>query len=365
MPTRDTGEQQHALAPADDEQVEETVGARADLAARKEALDADIDAILDDIDEVLETNAEEFVRGVRPEGRPVSSERRPAGPCRRVPRAGLVVVRRVPRQHDPVAAARRPPAAARARPSSRTARHHDRRADLRRRRRHGRRPARHDGQRHRPADIEKVFPADESQLRGHRRHGGPRGRDGQALPGRARALREDRGRAALASTARPTGSPPCIRGNLGMAMQGLAVVPLFAGYDPETGGGRIFSYDVTGGRYEEHRHHGVGSGSMFARGALKKLWRDDLSTTEARHASPSRPVRRRRRRLRHRRPRPRPRHLPGDRRRRRRRLPPARRGRARPASCGRSSRGSAPDGPRRRRCPPTSARSTSEREPPR
>jgi proteasome beta subunit len=72
-----------------------------------------------------------------------------------------------------------------------------------------------------------------------------------------------------------------LRGNLGMAMQGLAVVPLFAGYDPETSTGRIFSYDVTGGRYEEHRHHGVGSGSMFARGALKKLWRDDLTATEA------------------------------------------------------------------------------------
>ena len=72
-----------------------------------------------------------------------------------------------------------------------------------------------------------------------------------------------------------------IRGNLGMAMQGLAVVPLFAGYDPETEGGRIFSYDVTGGRYEEHRHHGVGSGSMFARGALKKLWREDLTADEA------------------------------------------------------------------------------------
>ena len=44
-----------------------------------------------------------------------------------------------------------------------------------------------------------------------------------------------------------------IRGNLGMAMQGLAVVPLFAGYDLDRrGSGRIFSYDVTGGRYEEH-----------------------------------------------------------------------------------------------------------------
>ncbi|MGW8322346.1 MAG: proteasome subunit beta, partial [Thermodesulfobacteriota bacterium] len=55
-----------------------------------------------------------------------------------------------------------------------------------------------------------------------------------------------------------------IRGNLGMAMQGLAVVPLFAGFDLETGSGRIFSYDVTGGCYEEHDHHSVGSGSLFA-----------------------------------------------------------------------------------------------------
>ena len=67
-----------------------------------------------------------------------------------------------------------------------------------------------------------------------------------------------------------------IRGNLGMAMQGLAVVPLFAGYDLEQGAGRIFSYDVTGGCYEERHHHGVGSGSLFAKGALKKLYRPGL-----------------------------------------------------------------------------------------
>ena len=72
-----------------------------------------------------------------------------------------------------------------------------------------------------------------------------------------------------------------IRGNLGMAMQGLAVVPLFAGYDLETDEGRIFSYDITGGRYEEHKFHSVGSGSLFARGALKKLYRDDLTPEEA------------------------------------------------------------------------------------
>ncbi|WP_026146049.1 proteasome subunit beta [Nocardioides sp. Iso805N] len=72
-----------------------------------------------------------------------------------------------------------------------------------------------------------------------------------------------------------------IRQNLGMAMQGLAVVPLFAGFDHEAGIGRIFSYDVTGGRYEETAFHSVGSGSMFARGALKKLYRDDLDETGA------------------------------------------------------------------------------------
>ncbi len=83
-----------------------------------------------------------------------------------------------------------------------------------------------------------------------------------------------------------------IRGNLGMAMQGLAVVPLFAGLedasafgaDPESepgpGPGRIFSYDIAGGRYEEHDYYAVGSGSLFARSALKKRYEAgaDLAT---------------------------------------------------------------------------------------
>jgi proteasome beta subunit len=71
-----------------------------------------------------------------------------------------------------------------------------------------------------------------------------------------------------------------IRANLGMAMQGLAVVPLFAGYDLHSGVGRIFSYDVTGGRYEEQAFHSVGSGSVFARGSLKKLYRPDFTGRE-------------------------------------------------------------------------------------
>jgi proteasome beta subunit len=71
-----------------------------------------------------------------------------------------------------------------------------------------------------------------------------------------------------------------IRGNLGMAMQGLAVVPLFAGFDLVSDHGRIFSYDVTGGRYEETAFHSVGSGSVFARGSLKKLYREDFDETQ-------------------------------------------------------------------------------------
>lgn len=72
-----------------------------------------------------------------------------------------------------------------------------------------------------------------------------------------------------------------VRGSLGLAMQGLAVVPLFGGYDVERGVGRIFSYDVTGGRYEEADHHAIGSGSVFARGSLKKLWRRGMTADDA------------------------------------------------------------------------------------
>jgi len=72
-----------------------------------------------------------------------------------------------------------------------------------------------------------------------------------------------------------------VRGNLGAAMQGLVVVPLFVGYDEDTGHGRIFSYDVAGGPYEEHRFYSIGSGSLFARGALKKLYFDDMPARDA------------------------------------------------------------------------------------
>jgi proteasome beta subunit len=72
-----------------------------------------------------------------------------------------------------------------------------------------------------------------------------------------------------------------VRGNLPAAMQGLVMVPLFVGYDEAANSGRVFSYDVAGGPYEEQRFHSIGSGSVFARGSLKKLYRDNMPVSEA------------------------------------------------------------------------------------
>jgi len=72
-----------------------------------------------------------------------------------------------------------------------------------------------------------------------------------------------------------------IRANLPAAMQGLVVVPVFAGYDLARSEGRIFKYDVTGGRYEEDDYHATGSGGKDARSSLKKRFRHDLPRDEA------------------------------------------------------------------------------------
>ncbi len=129
-------------------------------------------------------------------------------------------------------------------------------------------------------DIEKVFPADEFSCVGIA------GTAGLAIE-MVRLFQvelehyEKLEGATLSLEGKANRLSAMIRGNLAMAMQGLAVVPLFAGYDLDMGGGRIFSYDVTGGRYEEHSFHSVGSGSVFARSALKKKFRDDVDEAAA------------------------------------------------------------------------------------
>ena len=72
-----------------------------------------------------------------------------------------------------------------------------------------------------------------------------------------------------------------IRMNLPMAMQGLVVVPIFAGFDEKTGVGRLFKYDVTGGRYEETDYFAQGSGGKDARDSLKKRFRPDMQRDDA------------------------------------------------------------------------------------
>ncbi len=72
-----------------------------------------------------------------------------------------------------------------------------------------------------------------------------------------------------------------IRDNLSLAMQGLVMVPLLVGYDLDSGAGRIFSYDPAGGPSEEHRFYSIGSGSVFAQGALKKLCTEDMPASKA------------------------------------------------------------------------------------
>ena len=72
-----------------------------------------------------------------------------------------------------------------------------------------------------------------------------------------------------------------VRSNLGLAMQGLIVLPLFAGYDLKRQRGRIFKYDAIGGRYEEDDYYAIGSGGKDARTTLKKRYTPEITRQEA------------------------------------------------------------------------------------
>jgi len=74
-----------------------------------------------------------------------------------------------------------------------------------------------------------------------------------------------------------------VKQNLPAAFQGLVVIPIFAGYDLTTNTGRIFKYDLTGGRYEEQEFYATGSGGKEARSTLKKFFKKGLSREAAIH----------------------------------------------------------------------------------
>ena len=72
-----------------------------------------------------------------------------------------------------------------------------------------------------------------------------------------------------------------VRQNLPAAMQGLAVIPLFAGFDVRRKAGRLWKFDMTGGRYEETEFDATGSGGIFARESLKQNWHPELSLADS------------------------------------------------------------------------------------
>ncbi|MCD0481328.1 proteasome subunit beta [Streptacidiphilus sp. ASG 303] len=129
-------------------------------------------------------------------------------------------------------------------------------------------------------DIEKVFPADEYSAVGIAGTAGLAVEMVRLFQLELEHYEKIEG-AQLSLEGKANRLSTMIRGNLGMAMQGLAVVPIFAGYDLDEGRGRIFTYDVTGGRSEERGFAATGSGSVFARGSMKKLYRDDLTADQA------------------------------------------------------------------------------------
>ncbi|WP_436770890.1 proteasome subunit beta [Yinghuangia sp. YIM S09857] len=129
-------------------------------------------------------------------------------------------------------------------------------------------------------DIEKVFPADEYSCVGIAGTAGIAVEMVRLFQVELEHYEKIEG-ATMSLEGKANRLSQMIRGNLGMAMQGLAVVPVYAGYDLDAGTGRIYSYDITGGRSDEQGFTSVGSGSLFARGALKKLYRDDLTAEDA------------------------------------------------------------------------------------
>jgi proteasome beta subunit len=72
-----------------------------------------------------------------------------------------------------------------------------------------------------------------------------------------------------------------VKANLPMVFQGLVIMPLYVGYDVRRQEGRIFKYDITGGRYEESEYHAIGSGGKDARNTIREHYRVGLAEEDA------------------------------------------------------------------------------------
>lgn len=128
--------------------------------------------------------------------------------------------------------------------------------------------------------IEKVFPADHHSAVGIAGAAGPAVEMVRLFQVQLEHYEKVEG-VALSLEGKANQLAQMIRANLPMAMQGLAVVPLFAGWDLDRGEGRIFTYDIAGGRYEEVSYYATGSGGRDARATLKLGYRFDMGEDDA------------------------------------------------------------------------------------
>jgi proteasome beta subunit len=127
--------------------------------------------------------------------------------------------------------------------------------------------------------IEKVFPADSHSAVGIAGAAGPAVEMVRMFQLQLEHYEKVEG-ARLSFEGKANQLGAMIRANLPAAMQGLAVVPLFAGYDLRRGVGRLFQYDVTGGRYEERDHSATGSGMLHAGTVVRVGYREGLARDE-------------------------------------------------------------------------------------
>lgn len=129
-------------------------------------------------------------------------------------------------------------------------------------------------------DVEKVFSTDSHSLMAISGAAGPCIEMGRILSVELEHYEKIEGEALeLEGKANKLGQ--MIRQNLPAAMQGLVVVPLFAGYDLRRKAGRLWKYDITGGRYEETEFEATGSGGVYASESLRKSWNAEMSASDA------------------------------------------------------------------------------------
>jgi len=129
-------------------------------------------------------------------------------------------------------------------------------------------------------DVEKVFATDQYSLMAISGAAGPSIEMARILSVELEHYEKIEGEA-LGLEGKANKLSQMIRQNLPAAMQGLVVVPIFAGFDMRRRVGRLWKFDITGGRYEETQFEATGSGGLYARESLKSSWREDLDRSGA------------------------------------------------------------------------------------